>query len=127
MGVIVSVRQRLPTYEACEMRLHVRREKLHIAQSNTRRKRLEMNNSSVDAVLSREELLAFMLLELPLSAIGLVVNGIIVYLYVRYATLRAEGGVHMMALLAFFDLLHSATKLHVCLQCFASKSDSKSR
>ena len=74
-----------------------------------------MNNSTVVTVLSREELLALTLPLFPLSVIGLVANGIIVYLYVRYATLRAEGGVHMMALLAFFDLLHSATKLQVCL------------
>ena len=72
-----------------------------------------MNNSTATTVLSRDELLAFMLPVLPLSVIGLVANSIIVYLYVRYKTLRAEGGVHMMALLAFFDLLHSATKLHV--------------
>ena len=72
-----------------------------------------MNNSTVDSVLSREELLAFLLPVLPLSAIGIVVNGIIVYLYARYATLRAEGGFHMMALLALFDLLHSAAKLRV--------------
>ena len=72
-----------------------------------------MNNSSAVTVVSREELLAFMLSSLPLSVVGIVVNGIIVYLYVRYATLRAEGGVHMMALLAFFDLLFSAAKLQV--------------
>ena len=76
-----------------------------------------MNNSTVDTVLSRGELLAFMLPLFPLSTIGVVANGVIVYLYVRYKTLRAEGGVHMMALLALFDLLHSAAKLQVCFEC----------
>ena len=75
-----------------------------------------MNNSTAATALSRDEILAFILPVLPLSAIGLVVNGIIVYLYVRYKTLRAEGGVHMMALLALFDLLHSAARLQVCFQ-----------
>ena len=76
-----------------------------------------MNNSTVDTVLSRGELLAFMLPLFPLSTIGVVANGVIVYLYVRYKTLRAEGGVHMMALLALFDLLYSATALQVCFEC----------
>ena len=76
-----------------------------------------MNNSTVDTVLSHEELLAFMLPMFPLSAIGIVANGVIVYLYVRYKTLRAEGGFHMMALLALFDLLHSATALQVRFEC----------
>ena len=67
-----------------------------------------MNNSTATTVPSREELLALILSIFSLSAIGVVVNGIIVYLYVRYKTLRAEGGVHMMTLLALFDLLHSA-------------------
>ena len=73
-----------------------------------------MNNSTVATVLSRDEFLTFLLLAFLLSVIGLVANGIIVYLYVRYKALRAEGGFHMMALLAFFDLLHSAAKLQVC-------------
>ena len=72
-----------------------------------------MNKSSVDTVLSRDELLAFMLVILPLSIVGLVANSIIVYLYVRYKALRAEGGLHMMALLALLDLLFSATTLQV--------------
>ena len=78
-----------------------------------------MNNSTVATVLSRGELLAFMLSALPLSVIGLVGNGVIVYLYARYKTLRAEGGVHMMALLALFDLFSSATTLQVRFECFS--------
>ena len=50
-----------------------------------------MNNSTVATVLSRNELLAFMLLAFPFSIIALVVNSIIIYLYVRYKALRAEG------------------------------------
>ena len=75
-----------------------------------------MNNSTASTVLSRNELLAFTLPLSSLAVIGLATNSIIVYLYVRYKTLRAEGGVHMMALLAFFDLLHSAAKLQVHLR-----------
>ena len=82
-----------------------------------------MNNSIVDTVLSRAELLALILPVFPLSVIGIVVNGVIVYLYVRYKTLRAEGGFHMMALLALFDLLHSATALQVRLSAFSPKSN----
>lgn len=47
----------------------------------------------------------------PLAIIGIVGNSIIIYLYVRFKTLRTEGGVHMMALLAMCDLLSSATSL----------------
>ena len=72
-----------------------------------------MNNSTTATVLSRDELLAFMLPVLPLAVIDLVGNDIIVYLYVRYKALRAESGIHMMALLALFDLLSSATTLQV--------------
>ena len=76
-----------------------------------------MKNSTVDVVLSRAELLALMLPVFPLSVIGVVANGAIVYLYVHYKSLRTEGGVHMMALLAFFDLLYSMTALHVRFEC----------
>lgn len=87
---------------------------------------MRMDNSSVITVLSRDELLAFMLPIFPLSAIGLVVNGIIVYLYVRYKALRAEGGFHMMALLAFFDLLNSAVTLQVDMcDCVSYQSNAK--
>ena len=86
-----------------------------------------MNNSIVDTVLSREELLAFMLPVFSLSVIGIVANGVIVYLYVRYKTLRAEGGVHIMALLALFDLLYSVTALHVCLERFFAETRLENR
>ena len=85
-----------------------------------------MNNSTVATVPNRDELLALTLFAFLLSVIGLVVNSTIVYLYVRYKALRAEGGVHMMALLAFIDLLHSATKLHVRFSnAFLPKSSPK--
>ena len=72
-----------------------------------------MNTSTVTTALSRNELLAFTLPVFLLSVIGLVVNSGIIYLYVRYKALRAEGGVHMMALLALFDLLSSISTLQV--------------
>ena len=79
-----------------------------------------MNNTTIASTspLSRAELLAFMLSSVPLAIVGIAGNGIIVYLYARFKTLRAEGGVHMMALLAFFDLLCSVVTLHVRFECF---------
>ena len=87
-----------------------------------------MNNTTITStpVLSRAELLAFMLSVVPLSIVGVAGNGVIVYLYARFKTLRAEGGVHIMALLALFDLLNSVTTLQVRFQCFVvPKNNSK--
>ena len=86
------------------------------SHAHARDKQLPMNNSTVATLMSRDELLAFILPLSFLATIGIVTNSIIVYLYMRYATLRAKGGMHMIALLALYDSLHSAGKLHVCLK-----------
>ena len=77
-----------------------------------------MDSTTIASVptLSRAELLAFTLPVLPLAIVGIVVNSIIIYLYVRFKVLRAEGGVHMMALLAVCDGLYSAANLQVSVR-----------
>ena len=74
-----------------------------------------MNNTTIASLLtlSRAELLAFALSTMLLAVVGILTNSIIVYSYVRFKTLRAGGGIHMMALLAVCDWLFSATNLQV--------------
>lgn len=86
------------------------------------------NDTNTTDTLSRNEFLAFTLPVLPLAAIGVVSNTIIVYSYVRFATLRTEGGVHMMALLAVFDLLSNVASLQASfLMLLSSKYTFSSR
>ena len=82
------------------------------------------NNTTT--TLSHSELMAFTLPILPLAVIGIVDNSVIVYMYVRYKTLRAEGGFHMMALLAVCDLLNSATHLQASFLLFSRQTFSLS-
>ena len=80
-----------------------------------------MNDTTTASVevLSRTELLPFLLPVLLLSLIGIVSNGIIVYLYESFKTLRAEGGMHSMALLAICHLLSCSANLQVLSRCIA--------
>lgn len=67
-----------------------------------------MNNTTVVVpVISQAEILSCMLPVLPLATIGIVVNGLIIRMYARFVTLRAVGGIHVMMLLAAFDMLGS--------------------
>lgn len=71
-----------------------------------------MQNNTTE-ILSLNEMLLFMLPVIPLSAIGVINNTIVIVVYARFKTLRAEGGIHMITLMAGCDLLSSLANMQV--------------
>ena len=81
------------------------------------RRRRTVSISAVNMNLTRVSQLprnfevAYGALKLVVGIVGLVTNGIIVYLFIRYRTLRTKDGLYFMVLLAVCDALNSLSAI----------------